>query len=142
MGIGGCKIVVCGTCDSVNEFLYFTSWTDELIGAIGALMNRVQQPRTLLVLGHNAGMSTAAGADELIETQQSSSDMPSRPIHATSDVLSLRSDGIRSTRIFSLRKHRPRHSDKLLDNRTQARPPSRGPATPALKLELSRSFLK
>ena len=28
-------------------------------------MNRVQQPRTLLVLGLNAGMSTAAGADEL-----------------------------------------------------------------------------
>ena len=34
------------------------------IGATGALMNRVQQPRTLLVLGLNAGMSTAAGADE------------------------------------------------------------------------------
>ena len=30
-------------------------------------MNRVQQPRTLLVLGLNAGMSTAAGADELVE---------------------------------------------------------------------------
>ena len=30
-------------------------------------MNRVQQPRTLLVLGHNAEMSTAAGADELVE---------------------------------------------------------------------------
>jgi len=28
-------------------------------------MNRVQQPRTLLVLGLNAEMSTAAGADEL-----------------------------------------------------------------------------
>ena len=30
-------------------------------------MNRVQQPRTLTVLGLNAGMSTAAGADELVE---------------------------------------------------------------------------
>ena len=30
-------------------------------------MNRVQQPRTLLVLGRNAGMSIAAGADELVE---------------------------------------------------------------------------
>ena len=30
-------------------------------------MNRVRQPRTLLVLGHNAGMCTAAGADELVE---------------------------------------------------------------------------
>jgi len=29
-------------------------------------MNRVQQPRTLLVLALNAGMSTAAGADELV----------------------------------------------------------------------------
>ena len=28
-------------------------------------MNRVQQPRTLFVLGLDAGMSTAAGADEL-----------------------------------------------------------------------------
>jgi len=35
------------------------------IGAIGALMNRVHQPRALLVLGHNAGMGTAAGAAEL-----------------------------------------------------------------------------
>ena len=30
-------------------------------------MNRLQQPRTLLVLELNAGMSTAAGADELLE---------------------------------------------------------------------------
>ena len=30
-------------------------------------MNRVHQPRTLLVLGLNAGMGTAAGADELVE---------------------------------------------------------------------------
>jgi len=30
-------------------------------------MNRVQQPRTLCVLGLNAEMSTAAGADELVE---------------------------------------------------------------------------
>ena len=37
------------------------------IGAIGASMNRVHQPRTLLVLRHNAGMGTAAGADELVE---------------------------------------------------------------------------
>ena len=36
-------------------------------GAIGALMNKVQQPRTLPVLGLNAGMITAAGADELVE---------------------------------------------------------------------------
>jgi hypothetical protein len=39
----------------------------ETIGAIGALMNRVHQLRTLLVLGHNAGMGTAAGAGELVE---------------------------------------------------------------------------
>ena len=30
-------------------------------------MNRVHQPRTLVVLGLNAGMGTAAGADELVE---------------------------------------------------------------------------
>ena len=30
-------------------------------------MNRVQQPRTLLVLGLNAGMSTAARAHELVQ---------------------------------------------------------------------------
>jgi len=30
-------------------------------------MNRVQQPHTLFVLELNAGMSTAAGADELVE---------------------------------------------------------------------------
>ena len=39
----------------------------EVSKAIRALMNRVHQPRTLLVLGHNAGMGTAAGADELVE---------------------------------------------------------------------------
>ena len=39
----------------------------EAIGAIGALMNRVRQPRTLVVLGLNAEMGTAAGADELVE---------------------------------------------------------------------------
>ena len=39
----------------------------EVIGAIGALMNRVHQPRTLLVRGRNAGVGTAAGADELVE---------------------------------------------------------------------------
>ena len=37
------------------------------IGAIGALLNIVHQPRTLLVRGLNAGMGTAAGADELVE---------------------------------------------------------------------------
>ena len=37
------------------------------IGAIGALMNRVRQPHTLLVLGLNAEMGTTAGADELVE---------------------------------------------------------------------------
>jgi len=30
-------------------------------------MNRVRQPRTLIVLGLNAEMGTAAGADELVE---------------------------------------------------------------------------
>ena len=35
------------------------------IGAIGALMNRVLQPRPLVVLGLNVWMGTAAGADEL-----------------------------------------------------------------------------
>ena len=42
------------------------------IGAIGALMNIVHQPRTLVVLGLNAGMGTAAEADELAE-------IPTRP---------------------------------------------------------------
>ena len=42
------------------------------IGAIGALMNRVRQPRPLVVLGLNVWMGTAAGADELVE-------IPSRP---------------------------------------------------------------
>ena len=30
-------------------------------------MNRVHSPRTMLVLGLNAGMGTASGADELVE---------------------------------------------------------------------------
>jgi hypothetical protein len=30
-------------------------------------MNRVLQPRPLVVLGLNVGMGTAAGADELVE---------------------------------------------------------------------------
>ena len=37
------------------------------VGAIGAFMNIVHQPRKLLVRGLNAGMGTAAGADELVE---------------------------------------------------------------------------
>jgi hypothetical protein len=39
----------------------------EAIGAIGALMNRVLQPRPLVFLGLNVWMGTAAGADELVE---------------------------------------------------------------------------
>jgi len=50
------------------------------IGAFGALMNRVQQPRTLLVLGLNAGMSTAAGADELVEIPAQK--LPTRAPHS------------------------------------------------------------
>ena len=46
---------------------FFVSELPLYIGAIGAVMNRVYQPRTLLVLGLNAGMGTAAGADELVE---------------------------------------------------------------------------
>ena len=37
------------------------------IGAIGALMNRVLQPRPLVVRGLNVWMGTAAGADELVD---------------------------------------------------------------------------
>ena len=37
------------------------------LGAIGALIKIVQQPRTLLVRGRNAGMSTTGGADELVK---------------------------------------------------------------------------
>jgi hypothetical protein len=37
------------------------------IGAIEALMNRVLQPRPLVVLGLNVWMGTAAGADEPVE---------------------------------------------------------------------------
>ena len=40
--------------------------TGGVIGAIGALMNRVLQPRPLVVLGLNVWMGTAAGADELL----------------------------------------------------------------------------
>ena len=40
------------------------------LGAIGALMNRVLQPRPLVVLGLNVWMGTAAGADELVEIQK------------------------------------------------------------------------
>ena len=37
------------------------------IGAIGALLNIVLQPRPLVVLGLNVWMGTAAGADELVK---------------------------------------------------------------------------
>ena len=37
------------------------------IGDIGALTNRARQPRPLAVLGLNAGMGSAAGANELVE---------------------------------------------------------------------------
>ena len=40
-----------------------------VLGAIGPLLNRVLQPRPLLVLGLNVWMGTAAGADELVEIQ-------------------------------------------------------------------------
>ena len=42
--------------------------------AIGALMNRVRQPRPLVVLGLNVWMGTAAGADELLEISTDASD--------------------------------------------------------------------
>ena len=50
------------------------------IGAIGALMNRVLQPRPLVVLGLNVWMGTAAGADELVEipVQNSPTERPRR----------------------------------------------------------------
>jgi hypothetical protein len=35
--------------------------THDSVGAIGALMNVVRQPRTLLVRGRNAGMGADAG---------------------------------------------------------------------------------
>jgi len=50
--------------------LFLRAAREDVLGAIGAvraLMNIVHQPRTLLVLGLNAGMSTAAGTDELVE---------------------------------------------------------------------------
>ena len=40
------------------------------IGAIGALMNRVLQPRPLVVLGLNVWMGTDAGADELVDRER------------------------------------------------------------------------
>ena len=40
---------------------------DTLESTVGALTNRVLQPLTLVVLGLNAGMGTAAGADALVE---------------------------------------------------------------------------
>ena len=47
---------------SFRSFRFF-----EVIGAIGALMNRVRQPRPSIVLGLNVWVGTAAGADELVE---------------------------------------------------------------------------
>jgi len=62
------------------------------IGAIGALMDRVIQPRPLIVLGLNVWMGTAAGADELVEipTDASAHPGPRRtPLHlSTKDVIS------------------------------------------------------
>jgi len=51
-------------------------------------MNRVQQPRTLLVLGLNAGMSTAAGADELVEIppQNSLTRINVHPLHLSTSL--------------------------------------------------------
>ena len=46
----------------------------DAIGAIGALMNRVRQPRPLVVLGLNVWVGTAAGADELVEILTDASD--------------------------------------------------------------------
>jgi len=46
------------------------------IGAIGASMNRVRQPHTLLVLGLNSEMGTTAGAER--------SDLPLEPYRGTS----------------------------------------------------------
>ena len=50
------------------------------IGGIGALMNRVLQPRPLVVLGLTVWMGTAAGADELVEipAQNSLAERPRR----------------------------------------------------------------
>jgi len=53
-------------------------------------MNRVQQPRTLLVLGHNAEMSTAAGADELVEIPTDAhrpTGTKAHPLHLSTTVL-------------------------------------------------------
>ena len=49
-----------------RNFLGPLGYTHSLIGAIGALMNRVRQPHPLIVLGLNVWMGTAAGADELV----------------------------------------------------------------------------
>ena len=52
-------------------------------------MDRVQQPRTLVVLGLNVGMSTAAGADELVEFP-ASAERPHRtkahPLHLSTSL--------------------------------------------------------
>jgi len=60
-GGGGAGVGEAGRCgDPYGE----ARFRESVIGAIGALMNRVRQPRPLVVLGLNVWMGTAAGADE------------------------------------------------------------------------------
>ena len=56
-----------GECESSQVTLPRSQACAEAIGDIGALLNRVLQPRPLVVLGLNVWMGTAAGADELVE---------------------------------------------------------------------------
>ena len=53
--------------DLIDRIVGVGTYHPQAIGAIGALMNRVLQPRPLVVLGLNVWMGTAAGADELVE---------------------------------------------------------------------------
>ena len=53
-------------------------WFGEVAGKIGAIrasMNRVLQPRPLIVLGLNVWMGTAVGADELVEVPYTYADL-------------------------------------------------------------------
>ena len=74
------------------------------IGAIGALMNRVLQPRPLIVLGLKVWMGTAAGADELVESLQT---------HASSLGPLIRSSRLRSRFCLSPKQNTSRHFELL-----------------------------
>jgi hypothetical protein len=90
-------------------------WCFGAIGAIGALINRVRQPRTLVVLGLNAEMGTAAGADELVEipAQKILTRTKAHPLHLSTSLeqkkeLSRARQAVRTTHPLSTPHNIPR----------------------------------